>query len=800
MNETFPSASEAALECAARGWHVFPAVIRGGAKKSHKSAQHSNGRAWGATTDPDEIRKDWAKWPEALLGIVTGPKSGFFVIEADTVDGHGVNGIAHLRDLIEQNGGIPNTIEAESPTGSWHLYFRYPEGRDITNSTGSASNGIAPGIDVRGDGGMVIAPPSYRAEKGGAYKWKNPRGFFALGDCPEWLLELATKPKAKLSERAAPKPIATGSTDSPFWRNVNTAALADLDCWVPALLPAAQKQATGAWRVASGDLGRNLEEDLSLHPDGIQDFGHEVTMTAIDVVQQISGKTLKDAAFWLCDKLGVAPATFGWRVTASRAHTSDGASRANTPDEFDLSHDALARDLGARSWNQNAKHVAIWGKWLFWTGTRWEIDERLRHMTETRDYLSTRAEELADWAQRKAEKETTGDPKKDAATARTLETWARDNGRALRSKATVAAIADLARSNPASVAAVEDFDANLMLLGTPGGVVGLRTGTLRPARREDMITKLTACAPGDPGKRPDRWLRFLGEIFNDDQEVIAFMQRAAGYALTGETREHKLLFLYGTGRNGKSVFLNTLMSILADYARRVPAATFLHSNTERHPTDIAGLHGARLAVASELPKGKTWDESTIKDLTGGDRLTARRMRQDFFDFDPQLTLMIAGNNMPSFRGVDEAIRSRVVLVPFTVTIPPERRDTGLPDKLKAEAPAILRWAIDGALAWQKRGLDVPASIAAASAEYFDDEDTVGQFIEDEAELHVGAFTDGDLLAVRFTQWCERQGLHPWTKRTLMKELRSRGFEDAKSNGFRGLRGVRLRPHTDFNGA
>ncbi|MEW9922091.1 phage/plasmid primase, P4 family [Marimonas sp. MJW-29] len=610
-----------------------------------------------------------------------------------------------------------------------------------------------------------------------------------IDDFVQWVKETygpeePAKPLAKLSARAAPKQIATDSTESPFWRKVNTAALADLDCWVPSLFPTATKQATGAWRVKSVDLGRNLEEDLSLHPDGIKDFGHEVPMTAIDVVEQFGGKTPKDAAFWLCNKLGEAPASFGWREAASRAHTSDGTPRTNAPDEFDLSHDALTRDLGARSWDLNAKHVAIWGKWLFWTGTRWEMDERLHHMTEIRDYLSTRAKELADWASAKVEKE---------------KTWAKDQGRALRSKGTVAAIADLARSNPASVAAAEDFDANLMLLGTPGGIVDLRTGTLRPARREDMVTKLTACAPAEPGIRPERWLSFLGEIFNGDQDVIAFMQRAAGYALTGETREHKLLFLYGTGRNGKSVFLNTLMKVLADYARRVPAATFLYSNTERHPTEIAGLHGARLAVASELPKGKTWDESTIKDLTGGDRLTARLMRQNFFDFDPQLTLMIAGNNMPSFRGVDEAIRARVVLVPFTVTIPPEKRDTGLPDKLQAEAPAILRWAIDGALAWQERGLDVPASIAAASAEYFDDEDTVAQFIEDEAEVQVGAFTNGDDVARRFTQWCERQGLHPWAKRTLMKELRTRGFEDAKSNGSRGLRGLRLRPWTDFNG-
>jgi P4 family phage/plasmid primase-like protien len=270
------------------------------------------------------------------------------------------------------------------------------------------------------------------------------------------------------------------------------------------------------------------------------------------------------------------------------------------------------------------------------------------------------------------------------------------------------------------------------------------------------------------------------------------MQCAAGYALTGKTTEHKLLFLYGTGRNGKSVFLNTLFDIWGDYARKAAAATFLNSQTERHPTDLAGLKGARLVAGSELPKGKTWDESVIKDLTGGDKMTARFMRGDYFDFDPQMTLMIAGNNQPSFRGVDEAIRSRVVLVPFTVTIPPERRDKSLPDKLRGEAPGILRWAIDGALKWQRHGLNVPASIAAASEEYFDDEDTLGQFLTDETVADSNGFVTTTDLHQRFEQWSERQGLQSWTRRTLQKEIKSRGIHDIRRNHGRGFIGISLR--------
>lgn len=451
----------------------------------------------------------------------------------------------------------------------------------------------------------------------------------------------------------------------------------------------------------------------------------------------------------------------------------------------DLSQDGLALEMGKQSWDADARFVASWGKWLFWDGTRWAKDDRREDMTRARAYLRGRANDLLIWAAQKAETMSEKE-------AERLTGWAKAEAKILRHKNTVAAIEVLAQSNPASAARADNFDRNLMLLGSPGGTVDLRTGILRPARRDDAITKHIAVTPTAPGTRPERWLAFLGEVMGGDNELVTFLQRAAGYALTGLTTEHKLLFLYGTGRNGKSVFLNVLQKLWGDYARKAAAETLLNGQGERHPTDVAGLHGARLVVGSELPRGKTWDESVIKDLTGGDTMTARFMRQDYFDFEPQLTLMIAGNTQPSFRGVDEAIRARVVLVPFTVTIPPERRDTGLTDKLMAEGPAILRWAIDGALMWQRDGLAVPQSVAAASAEYFDSEDTVGQFLADEAVRVDGHFETSVAIHQRFTTWTIRQGLAEWSQLTLIKELRGRGLIDAKSNGQRGLKGLKLR--------
>jgi putative DNA primase/helicase len=218
-------------------------------------------------------------------------------------------------------------------------------------------------------------------------------------------------------------------------------------------------------------------------------------------------------------------------------------------------------------------------------------------------------------------------------------------------------------------------------------------------------------------------MAFLDKITDKDTELQSYLQRVSGYCLTGSVKEHALFFLYGTGANGKSVFVNTLVGIWRDYAITVSTDMLMVSNTDRHPTEIARLRGVRLVVGNEVETGRTWAESKVKSLTGGDRLQGHYMRQDFFEFDPQFKLMIIGNNKPSLRGVDEAIRWRLHLIPFTVTIPAEERDRELPEKLKTEWPAILRWAIDGCLMWQRDGLNPPAKVVDATKNYLAAEDT-----------------------------------------------------------------------------
>ena len=196
-----------------------------------------------------------------------------------------------------------------------------------------------------------------------------------------------------------------------------------------------------------------------------------------------------------------------------------------------------------------------------------------------------------------------------------------------------------------------------------------------------------------------------------------FLQRYAGYCLTGTTSAHVFVFAYGTGANGKGTFINTLATIFGDYATTADMNTFLATGVERHPADLAKLHGPRLVVAQETQRGRRWDEPKIKALTGGDRITARFMRQDYFDFTPAFKLFITGNHKPRLDSTDEAMRRRLLLVPFTVQIPRGERDPELARKLSPK-PGHLRWCIDGCLEWQRVGLAPPAAVLDATGSYF----------------------------------------------------------------------------------
>jgi putative DNA primase/helicase len=316
----------------------------------------------------------------------------------------------------------------------------------------------------------------------------------------------------------------------------------------------------------------------------------------------------------------------------------------------------------------------------------------------------------------------------------------------------------------------------------------LRTGRLRSASPDDYITKITTVAPS--GDCP-QWLQFLDRITAGNSELQKFLQRICGYALTGLSIEDVLFFLYGTGANGKSVFLKTIAGILGEHHKAAPMEMFTVSNSDRHPTDLAMLRGARLVTATETEEGKRWDESKIKQLTGGDRVSARFMRQDFFEYVPQFKLMIAGNHRPAIRTVDEAIRRRMNLIPFTVTIPKEERDPELAEKLKAEWPGILEWMIQGCLAWQRDGLRPPEAVTVATKDYLTSQDAVQSFIDECCECGPNASDTISNLWGGWKGWAQAAGEYIGSKRKLGEWLESKGFSRTRDMRSRRHQGIRF---------
>ncbi|MBF0561461.1 MAG: hypothetical protein HQL37_05445 [Alphaproteobacteria bacterium] len=423
-----------------------------------------------------------------------------------------------------------------------------------------------------------------------------------------------------------------------------------------------------------------------------------------------------------------------------------------------LSEDALAVEFTAKhggTW----RYVSGWGRWLEWDGCRWQFDKTLKVYDLERRICR--------------------------AAAATAEA---DDALNIASARTAAAVEKLAKADRQHAATVEMWDTDPWVLNTPKGVVDLTTGKIRPHRPEDYLTKITAVAP--EGECPI-WLQFLDRVTAGDVDLAAFLRRIMGYALTGVTRDHALFFAHGSGSNGKGVCLNTMTRLLGDYAAVAPMETFTATASDRHPTDLASLRGARLVTAQETEEGRRWAEAKIKSLTGGDPISARFMRQDFFTFEPQLKLVIAGNHKPSLRSIDEAIRRRFHLLPFTVTIPAAERDASLPQKLEAEWGGILTWAIQGCLEWQRIGLKPPKVVIAATEKYLSEEDSFATWLGECTEIDVrGWETSADLFG-SWNAWAERNGEHKWDKKRFGQAMETRGYEAGRTKTCRRYSGLRL---------
>lgn len=422
------------------------------------------------------------------------------------------------------------------------------------------------------------------------------------------------------------------------------------------------------------------------------------------------------------------------------------------------------------------RFVGAWKKGLAWDGRRWCLDETghwdRAAIRTSQSLLDEAKESLNDAQDAAAQEDASEEDKKKHKEAKSHYKWAIESQSAKR----LNSMRLIAQKAEVLAISHEVLDADPWLLNVQNGTVDLRTGELREHRKEDMITKL-APVDYDPEAEAPVWTTFLGRVMAENADLIDYLQRMIGYSLTGSVQEHVLGFFFGGGANGKSTFLSTIHAMMGDYAAPAARGLLFRSRTERHPTSLASLHGRRFVTCSEIEEGQTFDEALTKDLTGGDPINARRMREDEWQFTPTHKLFVAGQHKPTVRGDDEGIWRRMRLVPWLVTIPKEERDPLLPQRLRAELAGVLRWAVDGCLAWQKRGLNEPQAVRQATAEYREENDILGEFFRLRAVFVPEATISRKELREAYEIQCKESGQEPFGAKRFASRLRERGVRD-----------------------
>lgn len=404
--------------------------------------------------------------------------------------------------------------------------------------------------------------------------------------------------------------------------------------------------------------------------------------------------------------------------------------------------------------------------WFHFDGVRWTPDEQvILRVLETGRMRARQGLEIEDLEKKKA-----------------YLKWCLRS----ESKNNLTAALSIAESmRPGSVTA---FDKAPLILCVANGAVDLTTGELFNPDKTLWLSKSTN-VPYDPQAQCPRWMQFLPEIFNDDWDLIDFVQKAVGYTLTGHTIEQVLFFLYGTGANGKSVFLSIIGDLLGDYGLTTPASTWKDNPYhDSIPNDIARMNGARFVKSIEVKEGTRLNEERVKALTGGDKVTARFLHNEFFEFLPVCKFWISVNHKPVIQGTDEAIWRRIRLIPFEAYFPKDKRDEHLTDRLRAELPGILLWAVQGCLKWQREGLNPPAKVQQSTDSYREESDLIAQFIQEKTvRTETGKVKGGDLYKA-YEAWCKEQGEYCIKGTTFGKRLQEKGYQKKKEGNvfYRGL--------------
>ena len=480
----------------------------------------------------------------------------------------------------------------------------------------------------------------------------------------------------------------------------------------------------------------------------------------------------------------------------NHANASEQATRSEPDDDYtDVGN---ARRL-ARKFDRSLAYVPVTGKWLQYERHHWAQDSLgrvVQHaITVTEDMMFEAGQLMI-----RASKMKNGPAQKALTSkAEALLSWARKSQARQRIEAMVA----LAKTEVALAVESAVLDANDDVLGVQNGVLELGEATVfREGQPEDWITRQSQTEWCGAEIDCPHWEKFVADV-QPDPDVRHWLQKFVGYCLTGHCSEQIFVVFHGDGANGKGVFVNTLKRLLGRYAEVVQFQTFLEKRSDAIRNDLAKLDKIRVVVAQEGPRGAVLDEGLIKQVTGQDEIAARFLYKDEFTYRPRYKIVLVANHKPVIYGTDFGIWRRVVLVPWSVTIPEGERDHGLEAKLEKELPGILAWAVEGYYKWREQGLSkVPEAISHAKSDYQRESDVVARWLEDEAEIDEGAVTAGDAansaywassadLAESHRQWCSTFGHHAFSDKALGDRFRKLGLAKRKRDGTRGWSGIQL---------
>ncbi len=659
------------MKYAQKGFHVFPV------KRGDKIPLTKHGFK-DATTDETQIRNWWNNgFADENIAIATGKESGIFVLDVDYQPG----GYESLEMLESEFEPLPETVMAETGGGGCHIFFRYPENQEIRCNNG----GLGEGLDIKGEGGSVIVPPSLHSS-GTRYKWaKNcsPEDV-EIAEAPSWLLEKLKKknsPVVNQSDEAIPE---GKRNDFLFSKACKMAKLGLTSESVYVAIISENKRCVPPLS----------EEEIIKIVQSAMGYQHS---TETSVVMRTTEGTI-------------------------------------LPDQFSLTDEGNALRFAKKHGNE-VKYCPQQGKWYLWNGQYWAPD-----LTDSVNSLMIQAiKDIYDEAKTST----------DSAVCKALGKHIEKS----LSRERVRAAVGMAKDNQALVVSPEDLDKDIFLFNCQNGTLNLKTGEFQEHRKEDLITKMAPAQYDSEAKCP-LFDKFLKRVLGNNENLIRYLQKLTGTWLTGDVSEQILPIFFGEGRNGKNTFLDTILTMMGEYAGYAPPNLLSVRKYNEHPTELADLMGKRLIIASETERNGKMRVQLVKNLTGDKFIKARFMRQDYFQFERTNKTVLITNNKPKVEEDTHAIWDRIKLIPFNIVISEEECDRHLGVKLQAELSGILNWALEGCLAWQKEGLAEPEEVKFATNEYRKEENLLNEFVSEKCITGEGYSIPAAELRGHYKKWCK----------------------------------------------